>query len=520
MEELRGAVVPGALPAVLRQVSSARPTGHLRLANGAHKVRFSVVEGSLTEVLSTLPGARLGETLVKVGFLSARDLEMSLELAALAHERLGETLLRHGILDADHLSQGLALQLREVMAQVLEWTDGSYSFREDPGARPPNRAVVAGPRVEAREVLLDATWTLTGHPAIDALLGDLRRKATTPRADWLGPLASVTVRLTPADAFLLSRVDGRLSGEDLLQLSPLPPEEARASLAGLVAVGAIEFVDGPAPASRAAEAARAELSRLAERVASSDPWHALGVSGDADVDTIRGAYLRLLRSAAPEAATDPAQRATLALICENAGRAYREIERRRREGRPALRAPTAPLRPAADPRPAAAPPRAPIVVPGPSRAPEPPQTLFDPSKALEAADQAFEARRLHEALAILHEAIPRMSGIARRGARVRRARILLATENGGRLAEEELKAALAEDPGNADAHEVLAGIHRQRGSLALAAAAYRKVLELQPRHAAAREALQEIQAAAASAGPATPAPESTVLQRIFKRPTS
>lgn len=511
-------IIPGALPAALRQMSDARRTGRLRLASGAEKVDISVVEGYLTEVVSTVPGMRLGDVLVKVGYLSARDRDMSLELAALSHERLGATLLRHALLDPEHLAQGLALQLREVIADALCWAEGAYVFADDPHVALPPGSEAGTTRVDAREVLLDAVSTLLGQPAIDALLGDLARKVTTPRAEWLGSLASLAFRLTPADAFLLSRVDGSLTGEDLLQLSPLSPEEARASLAGLLAVGAIAFEAGPSRPSKAVETSRAEVRRLAARVASSDPWEALGVRGDATPDTIRGAYLRLLRSCAPDMTADPEQRAMLIEIGEAAGRAYREIEKRRATPRP-----VPPKAPPTGPVASLPPGKIPQGIPVETNAASAPVSVpvaahppVAPNNALEAAAHAYDQRRFHEALAILHDALPHLSGIARRGARVRKAQVLLAVENGQRLAEEELKAAIAEDPGNVEAHETLGGIYRDRGANALAAAEFRKVLELDPRHAAVRDALLSL-----SAPPAPgEAREASVLQRIFKRPTS
>jgi cytochrome c-type biogenesis protein CcmH/NrfG len=136
----------------------------------------------------------------------------------------------------------------------------------------------------------------------------------------------------------------------------------------------------------------------------------------------------------------------------------------------------------------------------------------EPSQALEVATRAFEAGRFHEALAILHEAIPHLEGRARRSARVRKARVLLAVGNGARLAEDELKAALAEDPGNAEAQVALGDMYRDGGSIALAMA-YRMALELQPRNVAAREALQALR----DPPSVKPAEATSVLKRMFGR---
>lgn len=154
----------------------------------------------------------------------------------------------------------------------------------------------------------------------------------------------------------------------------------------------------------------------------------------------------------------------------------------------------------------------PVAVVNPVVSTAPAQPLIDPLRAAEAAAEAFEGGRFHEALAILHEAIPHLAGHARRSARVRKATVLLAVENAARQAEEELKAAIAEDPGNAEAHALLAGIYRERGSMVLAATGYRKALDLQPRHAGARAALAEM----ANLRDEKPS-EPSALKRMFGR---
>ena len=527
MEELRGLLAVGVLPEILRRIFLDRRSGNLHLAYGVERSDVEFNDGYLTSAETTIPGAHLGDLLVQTGFLSARDRDACLEIAALSSERMGDTLLRHRLLDHDHLTQGLALQLREVLARTLTWPGGVYTFTDGPAKKPAASPDVAEPRLDPREVLLDATWTLVGDPGLDGLLGDLSRKvrkATDERLLYLD------IRLTPADAFLLSRVDGALTAEKLLQLSPLSPGEGKASLAGLLSVGAIEYVDAPPPSSLTSEISRFEVARLATRITSSDPYEILGIEAGASSDELRSTYLGLLKSCDPAATTDPELRPILKRMSDQLVTAYREIERRRAAPPPAARRPSVPVAAPVPPRPSVQPRRSktgPVKVGGPRMAPPkispppPPPPVpvaggsslptVDPARALEMSLQAFDAGKIHEALAILHEAIPHLEGRERRAARVRKARILLTIDNGARLAEEELRIALGEDPGNAEARVVLGGIYHERGSLARAMMEYRKALELQPRNVTAREAIQALSAAA-------PAPEeASVLKRIFGR---
>lgn len=512
MEELRGLLAVGVLPEILRRIFLARRTGVLHLASGGDRSDIEFHDGHLINAASTLPGANLGDLLVQSGLLSARDRDACLEIAALSGERLGETLLRHALLDTDQLGQGLALQLREVLARTLVWEGGVYTFADSS----PRKSAVhpfEEPRLDPREVLLDATWTLAGDPALNGLLGDTRqilRQASDERLQY------IDFRLTPEDAFLLSRVDGSITAERLLGLSPANPDEARASLAGLLAVGAIEYADAPAATSMTAQISRVAVTRLASRINSSDPYEVIGVKADAPGEEVRAAYVKLLKSCDPATSADPEFRPILGQMSNQLTVSYKEIERRRNAPRPAALKRSATGRTARAVGPAARVPRpsspaAPAKA-APKAAVKEPAAVVDPQQANEAATRAFDAGLHLEALAILHEAIPALSGPVRRAARVLKARVLLAVDNGVRLAEEELKAAIAEDAANGEAHAALGGIYRERGALALAMMEYRRALQLQPKNAAAREALDELRGAAP--GKAVPA-DVSVLKRIF-----
>jgi curved DNA-binding protein CbpA len=138
---------------------------------------------------------------------------------------------------------------------------------------------------------------------------------------------TVDLRLTPAEGFLLSRIDGATPWAVLRQIGGLPPEEAERCLRRWLAAG-ILVLDGPGPpqppaapapepAAPAAGPEEAELRALVDaslalepeqqlRIlrfeASLDrPYHeVLGVARDADVRVIKRAYFRLSREFHPD----------------------------------------------------------------------------------------------------------------------------------------------------------------------------------------------------------------------------
>ena len=51
------------------------------------------------------------------------------------------------------------------------------------------------------------------------------------------------IALTPADGYMLSRIDGGLSAREVMQLIPLPSDEAQRSLFGLLSTGVVEYLE-------------------------------------------------------------------------------------------------------------------------------------------------------------------------------------------------------------------------------------------------------------------------------------
>ena len=51
--------------------------------------------------------------------------------------RLGEVLIEMGALTSERLEDALALHVRDIVARVFAWTEGTYEFEEEPdGGRP------------------------------------------------------------------------------------------------------------------------------------------------------------------------------------------------------------------------------------------------------------------------------------------------------------------------------------------------------------------------------------------------
>ncbi len=146
-------------------------------------------------------------------------------------------------------------------------------------------------------------------------------------------------------------------------------------------------------------------------------------------------------------------------------------------------------------------------LPEPAPAPDPEAEARRGGEALAAAEEAFGRGGYWDAIQHAQAAVQSSRGRLRQRARVLLARCYLKNPQWRQMAEEELKAAISEDPGNADAYFFLGTLYKGVGLGGRAAAMLRKALELKPRHAEAQAELATL--------PAEPAARSGLLKKLL-----
>jgi curved DNA-binding protein CbpA len=216
-------------------------------------------------------------------------------------------------------------------------------------------------------------------------------------------------------------------------------------------------------------------------LASRDHFEALGVSRTASAQDVRQAFERQARRFHPDAQAVP----ELAGL----GRELAEIFARLAEAERVLKVP--PKRAEYERRLVltdvqellrveSAPPPAPAV-------PEldPAAQAIQHEEAIAAADRALTKSRYWDALQAMDALLPELQGRQRRRAAILRARALAQNPKWRKDAEDQLKAILTEDPASVDALFELGRLYKTGGLDSRAAAAFRRVLELRPRHSGA-----------------------------------
>jgi tetratricopeptide (TPR) repeat protein len=143
-------------------------------------------------------------------------------------------------------------------------------------------------------------------------------------------------------------------------------------------------------------------------------------------------------------------------------------------------------------------PARPVEKPRPPEPSAPPPSLEERLAAtIGTGEDLVQAGHYWEAIQTLEPTLVQARGALRIRARLALARACLKNPKWGKRAEAHLQDVLLEDPLRIEAYLLLGGLYRESKLHARAIAMYRRVLDLQPSHRAARRQLAELERAEA-----------------------
>lgn len=563
---MTGDLAEGAVPGLLREIYVGRRSGSLVLARGGerHSLRFR--RGHITNAQTNVVEERLGEMLVRQGRLSQQDLDRATEVVTRDGRRLGEVLGEMGLIDEAGLEEAVARHVHETLARVFAWTEGTYEFSEDPDDTGGGELTL---RLSMGELLLEAVRAVRDPDVVRLALGD-RDRLLAPSGDPLLRFQKLT--LTPADGFVLSRVDGATSAREIVQMIPLPAEEVERSLFGLLSTGVIEFTQArprraplppttapppapeePSPAPPRPEPPRAPSPPPPEEAPPSSPaddeaserrreildaWESrkarthfevLGLERAVGEAEVKEAYFRLAKRFHPDAHHDASLadlRDKLEAVFMRLGEAYDVLRD------PRKRADYEERLGRSRPKPVAA---AASAGPAPPAAPEPPPEREPEELAREAEEAVRKAAKLLEqaraleqekpgepehqrltfdAIQLLAPIVDQATGKVRLRAQLLLARGKAKNPKWAKEAEELLLAAGRENPQSHEPWALLGAIYAERGLRTRATGMYRKVLERKPDH---EEALAFLAQLAPEPEPPEEEKGGGLLGKLFRR---
>jgi tetratricopeptide (TPR) repeat protein len=523
---MKGALAEGVLPTVLQAIYVGRQTGVLHVSREDTRRSLYFRTGALVHAGTNVREERLGETLVTMGFLKPEDLKRATEVVVRENKRLGHAVRDMGLLDQERVEVALTEHARVVLEKVLAAHDGQYEFEvkpEDPaGGDEFNLKLTTG------EIVLDAVRRVEDPDVVRYALGDIDRilgLASDPA------LRFQNIALTPTDGFVLSRVDGSLSAREVIQATPLEIEETQRSLFGLLCTGVVEYLPlppkpkpavrmprtrpatpppdpaaEPTPEQRAhkaeMEARRKEIQERYEKLKGSTHFDVLGIPRTANEAQVKTAYFNLAKRFHPDTRHDPALadlRDQMDAIFIRFGQAFEVLRN------PRTRLPYEATLPSHGSGPTGDTPA--VAVP----APDPALEARRAAENVRRAERLVEEAKYWDAIQLLEPAVQALGGAQRQRARVILARALVKNPNWIHQAEEVLQAVVHDEPNHQEAHFELGSLYKERGLKSRALASFRRVLDLNPQHERALEALANL----GDVGPEPPAESGGLLRKLF-----
>jgi curved DNA-binding protein CbpA len=274
--------------------------------------------GQARAVTSSEESEKLGSWLVAAGLLEPSAMAVSL-LRQPEGVLFGTMLVLEGLIEADRLEQELEALAVRIVAPLL-FAEGEYRFDRS-GRLPADAATI---EMTTASLVMAAVRALPDEALEGRTAGDGMYVWTSQDA----LLRFQSANLQPAEAYVVSRVDGTTTVAQLRRMVGLPARQFDRSLLGLVSAGLVELRGERAP--RPCEPVEVQLPhpmaspetdlqrfspeeqheyetivRLVDECRHQDYYKRLGVARRATPEEVRHRYLNLARQFHPDRAAEP-----------------------------------------------------------------------------------------------------------------------------------------------------------------------------------------------------------------------
>lgn len=249
---VRGDLETTSVAELFRSLMGSRETGILTLRNGEITKSVYIQKGRVVYAASTNPDERLGESLLVLGKITARQYREASRLIR-PGRRLGAILVELGALEPDDLIPSVEQHAREILMDLFHWVHGEYELN-------------------MKDMDPDNVITLNISTENLILEGIRRCRAWSQVARGIGSIDTVylptgntevlyKLELSAEEQEVLSHVNGRSTVEHICDVSYLSNFETCRVLWALQVLGVVKCAQG-ADADAAGEGAREHQKAL------------------------------------------------------------------------------------------------------------------------------------------------------------------------------------------------------------------------------------------------------------------
>jgi hypothetical protein len=220
---LEGTLKVFSLTDIFQMLGLQRKTGILKVDGEDDTVTISFLGGSVVAAESTARRLdnRLGNLLIRAGYVTPEQLERVLTMQRESQQRMGFLLIREGFIDPQELREALRVQIARIVYTAFRWPDGRFHFTQE-GTVDYDADHMAPVSIDT--ILMEAAQMVDEWPMLEKKLGSL--SAVFRRAPGVERLRLVSGEKNPPEGTLsVSRseaetwrwIDGRLSISEIME---------------------------------------------------------------------------------------------------------------------------------------------------------------------------------------------------------------------------------------------------------------------------------------------------------------
>ena len=220
---LEGTLRVFSLTDIFQMLGLQRKTGILKVDGEDDTVTISFLGGSVVAAESTARRLdnRLGNLLIRAGYVTQEQLERVLVVQRETQQRMGFLLVREGLIDPQELREALRVQIARIVYTAFRWPDGRFHFTQE-GTVDYDADHMAPVSIDT--ILMEAAQMVDEWPMLEKRLGSL--SAVFRRAPGVEKLRLVSGEKNPPEGTLsVSRaeaetwrwIDGRQSITEIME---------------------------------------------------------------------------------------------------------------------------------------------------------------------------------------------------------------------------------------------------------------------------------------------------------------
>ncbi len=213
---------------IIRDLHLTRRTGLLRLTRDRELRAVFVEQGDLVFALSNLPHERLGDFLLARDLITREQYEAAVQKPN-AKQRFGQVLVEMGVMSRETVEAQARQHLTEIILAAFEWESGEFAFEEGTRAAHDVKLNLLTPNL-----ILMGVRRMTNDAVVRRALGP------TTQFIELSPDAMTQLQratLDGTEGFVLSRITGRMTIDELVLISGVPEATILRVVYGLLCAG-------------------------------------------------------------------------------------------------------------------------------------------------------------------------------------------------------------------------------------------------------------------------------------------